>query len=66
MVLKGKSSEERVSTVCLLESGNFSFVYNKILTLKINLLCLLVKFPIWVKIKGTHSSALTFLVDNFS
>lgn len=67
MVLKGKSSEKtdrfyRVSA----ESGNFSSIHNKILTLKINLLCLLVKFPIGVKVEGTHSSALTFLMDNLS
>lgn len=67
MVLKGKSSEKtdrfyRVSA----ESGNFSFIYNKILTLKINLLCLLVKFPSRVKVEGTHFSALTFLMDNLS
>lgn len=49
-----------------LQSGNFSFICNKMLTLKINLLCLLVKFPVGVKIEGTCSPALTFPVDHLS
>lgn len=41
---------QAVSTTCLLECWNFSFICNKILTLKTNLLHLIVKFSTWVKI----------------
>lgn len=61
-----ENNQKTVSAVCLLKSENFSFICNKILTLKINILCLLVKFPVGVNMEGIRSSALTFPVNRLS